>query len=138
MTAEQVARGLGWFSIGLGTVEVIAPGRLLRFLGVEEERAALVRAYGARELLAGVGLLTQPGARASWVWSRVAGDVLDLATLGSAKTGDHPASRKRTGNTLAMLTAITVVDVLCARALTLERAEPPTLWERLTGRGNRR
>ncbi|WP_102128392.1 hypothetical protein [Deinococcus planocerae] len=134
MTAEQVARGLGWFSIGLGAVEVIAPGRLLRFLGVEEERASLVRAYGLREVVAGVGLLTQPGARAAWVWSRVAGDVLDLATLGAAKTDDHPASRKRAGNALAMVTAITVVDVLVARALTLEQAKPPTLWERVTGR----
>ncbi|WP_216324433.1 hypothetical protein [Deinococcus aestuarii] len=137
MTAEQVARGLGWFSIGLGAVEVIAPGRLLRFLGVEDERAPLVRAYGLREIVAGLGLLTQPGARATWVWSRVAGDVLDLATLGAAQTDEHPAARKRAGNALAMITAITVVDVLVARALTLEQAEPPTLWERITGRGDR-
>lgn len=135
MNAEQVARGLGWFSVGLGTLEVVAPGSLIRFLGVQEERTSVVRAYGLRELVAGVGLLTQPAAT-TWVWARVAGDVLDIATLGSATTGD-PTARKRTGNTLAMLTAITVVDVLVARALTLERAEPPTLAERLLGRGKR-
>ncbi|GBF04040.1 hypothetical protein DAERI_010212 [Deinococcus aerius] len=136
MNAEQVARGLGWFSVGLGTLEVVAPGSLIRFLGVQEERTSVVRAYGLRELVAGVGLLTQPAAATTWVWARVAGDVLDIATLGSATTGD-PTARKRTGNTLAMLTAITVVDVLVARALTLERAEPPTLAERLLGRGKR-
>ncbi|WP_019586880.1 hypothetical protein [Deinococcus apachensis] len=136
MNAEQVARGLGWFSVGLGTLEVVAPGSLIRFLGVQEERSSLVRAYGLRELVAGVGLLTQPAAATTWVWARVAGDVLDIATLGAATTGD-PTARKRTGNTLAMLTAITVVDVLVARALTMERAEPPTLAERLLGRGKR-
>lgn len=138
MNAEQVARGLGWFSVGLGTLEVVAPGTLTRFLGVREQRTSLVRAYGLRELVAGVGLLTQPAAATTWVWARVAGDVLDIATLGSATTGD-PAARKRTGNVLTMLTAITVVDVLVARALTLE---PPTLAERVaarvTGKGKRR
>lgn len=136
MNAEQVARGLGWFSVGLGTLEVVAPGTLIRFLGVQEERSSLVRAYGLRELVAGAGLLTQPAAATTWLWARVAGDVLDIATLGSATTGD-PTARKRTGNMLAMLTAITVVDVLCARALTLERAGPPSLAERLQGRGKR-
>lgn len=136
MNAEQVARGLGWFSVGLGTLEVVAPGTLIRFLGVQEERTSIVRAYGLRELVAGVGLLTQPAAATTWVWARVAGDVLDIATLGSATTG-NPTARKRTGNTLAMLTAITVVDVLVARALTIERAEPPTLAQRLLGRGKR-
>ncbi|MEF2277158.1 hypothetical protein V3W47_02530 [Deinococcus sp. YIM 134068] len=117
MKAEQVARGLGWLSVGLGTLEVVAPGQLSRFLGVPE-RNTLVRAYGVRELIAGVGLLTQPAAATGWVWARVAGDVIDLATLGGAQADDHPTARKRTGNALAMITAITVADVLCARALT--------------------
>lgn len=117
MKAEQVARGLGWLSVGLGTLEVVAPGQLSRFLGVPE-RNTLVRAYGLRELIAGVGLLTQPAAATGWVWARVAGDVIDLATLGGAQADDHPTARKRTGNALAMITAITVLDVLCARALT--------------------
>jgi len=133
VNARQVAQGLGWFSLGLGALELAAPGRLTRFLGVPEERA-VVRAYGLREVIAGVGLLTQPGRSATWMWSRVAGDVLDLGTLGLAKPGE-PNGRKRTADTLALLTAITVVDVLVARALTQER--PPSLRERLLRKGKR-
>jgi len=129
MEAQQVARALGWFSLGLGAVELSSPGRLTRFLNAPEH-STLVRLYGTREVVAGLGLLLQssPAARAAWVWSRVAGDVLDLATVG--KVSPHtPSGRKHTGNTLALLTAITVVDVLCARALT--RPHEPSIIERL-------
>lgn len=134
--ARRVARGLGWFSLGLGALELAAPGKLTGFLGVRQERT-VVRAYGLREVLAGVGLLTQPTRMATWMWSRVAGDVLDLATLGTAKPGE-PNGRKRTANTLAFLTLTTVLDVLVARALTLEKARPPTWTERLLGKGRRK
>ena len=72
MNARQVARGLGWFSLGLGAVEVLAPGQVSRFVGApQKEGSGLVRVYGARELLAGAGLLTQPGAATTWMWARV-------------------------------------------------------------------
>jgi hypothetical protein len=43
----------------------------------------LIRAYGLREIAAGIGILAAIR-RAPWVWSRVAGDAMDLATLGGA------------------------------------------------------
>ncbi len=43
----KVARGLGWFSIGLGLAELIAPGALNRSLGMREHNA-LVRGFGLR------------------------------------------------------------------------------------------
>jgi hypothetical protein len=52
------AHGLGWFSIGLGLTELLAPGHLARFLGMED-RAELIRAYGAREIVTGVSILAQ-------------------------------------------------------------------------------
>jgi hypothetical protein len=39
------------------------------------------RLYGLREIGVGVAILAQPTSSA-WLWARVAGDVLDLATLG--------------------------------------------------------
>ncbi len=125
MNSQQVATGLGLFSLGLGALEVLAPQQLTRFLGVGAHDT-LVRAYGVRELMAGAGLLLQPGARAAWLWSRVAGDVLDLATLGTAKP-HTPAGRWRTASALAMVAAVTVVDVLTARAITrgAQRAKSP-------------
>src|ERR1043166_6790031 len=55
---EQVTNGLGWFSIGLGLTEVLAPRALCRFLGVKNH-TFLVRLMGLREIAAGVGILSQ-------------------------------------------------------------------------------
>ena len=132
MNPQQVAGALGVLSLGLGLTEIIVPGRLARFLGADEHNA-LVRGYGARELLAGAGLLAQPGARTAWLWFRVAGDALDLAALGMVESRTA-AGRKRTANALALVTAITVADVLTARAL-MQAARAPSrrrdlpLWE---------
>lgn len=123
MKPRQVAVALGVLSLGLGLTETVVPGRLARFLGVDEH-TALVRAYGARELLAGAGLLAQPGARTAWLWFRVAGDALDLAALGMVESRTA-AGRKRTANALALVTAITVADVLAARAL-MQAARAPS------------
>ena len=71
-----------------------------------------------------VGLLAQPGARTAWLWFRVAGDALDLAALGMVESRTA-AGRKRTANALALVTAITVADVLTARAL-MQAARPPS------------
>src|SRR3954454_20867272 len=84
-TAERLANGLGWFSIGLGAAELFAPGSVARLIGVDDDEGnrALLRFYGLREIAAGVGILTQPRPT-GWLWGRVGGDLLDLATLGTA------------------------------------------------------
>lgn len=138
MDAQQVARGLGWFSLGLGVAELIMPGQISRLVGVRDgEQNGLVRSYGVREVVAGVGLLTHPAAAATWVWGRAVGDVLDIATVGHAGPND-PHGRKRMANSLLMLSGVLVVDVLTARALSMN---PPTLAEKvkghLTGKGGR-
>ena len=46
---DRLARALGWFSIGLGVTELVAPGQIARTLGLEGKEG-LIRAYGAREL----------------------------------------------------------------------------------------
>jgi threonine dehydrogenase-like Zn-dependent dehydrogenase len=57
-SALALAEGLGWFSVGLGLAELVAPERLARFLGMDEH-AGLIRAYGVRELATGAGILFQ-------------------------------------------------------------------------------
>jgi len=110
---EAMANVLGWFSIGLGAVETAAPGAVARFLGIAP-RDRLIRSMGLREITAGIGILTRERP-SRWVWSRVAGDVMDLAMLGAAV----PASqrRDRVGISLAVVTGIMVLDVLCAKQL---------------------
>lgn len=114
--AEQVAQGLGWFSIGLGMIEMFAPQMLSRMIGVRHH-PMWMRAFGARETAAGVGILTNLKQPAGWLWGRVAGDALDLAALGWAMD----TKRRGTGLRIAAVAAVagvTAVDVMCARGYT--------------------
>jgi hypothetical protein len=113
MNEERVAHALGWFSIGLGLTEVVAGRALGRALGMEG-RTGLLRAFGLREIAAGVGVLSQPRPT-GWMWARVAGDALDLAALGSAYTDDNP-ERENLG--IGAVAGITALDVWCAWRLT--------------------
>jgi hypothetical protein len=110
----KVARGLGWFSIGLGVAELIAPGALNRSLGMREHNA-LVRGFGLREIGAGAGILAAKHPT-PWVWSRVAGDFLDLAALLVSLGPDNPRRGSATA-AFVSVAAITVIDFLTARSL---------------------
>lgn len=113
-SADALARGLGWFSIGLGLAEIVAGRSIARSLGMED-RTNLIRAYGVREIATGVALLAQDDPT-PWVWGRVGGDALDLATLATGLDDDNP---RRDNVLLAMGTvaAVTAVDIACAVAL---------------------
>jgi hypothetical protein len=112
--ALALAQGLGWFSIGLGLAELVAPGHLARFLGMEE-RAELIRAYGAREIVAGVGILSQEDPT-PWMWGRVGGDVLDLGTLAGGLGSDNP-QRANVGVAVAAVAGVMALDLICAFGL---------------------
>lgn len=118
MNGQTTARFLGWFSVGLGLAEVVAPNAITRALGTRRRPGLVRTAYGLRELAVGAGLLTtrtpQP-----WVWARVAGDVLDLATLGAA-LGGRRSNRGAVGFALASVAAVTALDVRTALALGTE------------------
>lgn len=118
-SSRTLARGLGWFSIGLGVLELVAPHSLARALGMEE-RAELIRAYGMREVATGLGILSQRDPT-PWVWGRVGGDLLDLATLATGLDGAN-RHRGKVGLALAAVAGVTVLDVICAQSLASERA----------------
>jgi uncharacterized membrane protein len=111
---ERLARGLGWFSIGLGMAELIAPRALARFLGTGNNRA-LFRIMGLREIASGVGILTQRRP-AGWLWARVGGDIIDLVALANALTfkGAKPAN---IAIAAAAVTGVTALDLRCAEEL---------------------
>ena len=81
----RLAVGLGWFSVALGVAELAAPSQMARLIGARdsEETRNTLRLFGARELANGIAILSQPD-RSQWLWSRVGGDAIDLAWLGSA------------------------------------------------------
>lgn len=114
MNDIQTAKFLGYFSIGLGLVELVAARRLTAILGLPIP-SAVIRGFGAREVAAGIGVLTYPDSPAP-MWTRVGGDVLDIAVLASGLGRDNRNRSVAIGATLAVL-AITALDVACAAAL---------------------
>jgi hypothetical protein len=118
---QALAQGLGWFSIGLGVAELVAPGQLARFLGMEE-RTELIRAYGAREIVTGVGILAQEDPT-PWMWGRLGGDVLDLGTLATGLGRDNP-QRGNVGLAVAAVAGVMALDLICAWALSRDEEWP--------------
>src|SRR5688500_4774007 len=52
MNEEQLARGLGWFSIGLGLAEVLTPRAIAKISGVRGN-TGFIRLMGLREIAHG-------------------------------------------------------------------------------------
>ncbi len=61
-SAQRRARGLGWFSIGLGLAEIGAPRSLARLIGIsdDDETRNTMFALGLREITSGIGILASP------------------------------------------------------------------------------
>ena len=112
---DRLAHSLGWFSIGLGLTQLLAPRWLERQIGIQKDRTGLMRALGAREAATGLLALSQDQPTPS-IWGRVAGDAMDLALLGAALKS--PENRKnRLAVAIAMVLGVTALDFACARML---------------------
>jgi hypothetical protein len=120
---EKLSMALGWFSLALGAAELFAPREVARLIGIEprESTTARLRAYGAREMASGIGILARPG-EATWLWSRVGGDALDLAALGTA-AADKRANRGRLAFAAAAVLGVAALDLLCARRLSQDNRD---------------
>jgi uncharacterized membrane protein len=116
--AKRLARGLGWFSLGLGATELLAPKFIARISGVPERRTDVIRLYGLREIAAGIGIFAQKNPVEA-MWSRVAGDVLDLTSLTLACTAPD-AKRGRITFAAANVAAVTALDVIAAKQLSTD------------------
>jgi hypothetical protein len=117
---DRVARNLGWFSIGLGLAELIAPGKMAKALGLEGKEN-LLRGYGAREITSGVWALSDTPAPA--IWSRVGGDLLDLGTLAAGIRNADREQRRNAGIAIAAVAGIMLVDLVTAATLAREQSE---------------
>ena len=123
---EELGRGLGWFSIGLGLAEVAAPRGIAKIVGVrgDSSNRLLIRLLGLREIAHGVAILSQNGRSAATLWSRVAGDAIDLACLGAAYASPDANKGLLTFATANVLT-VTALDVACAQQLSLANPATP-------------
>jgi uncharacterized membrane protein len=155
--AQRIARALGWFSVGLGLVEIAAPRAVARAIGLHPKSggpqakglgrlssAALaslpslgvshtpagrdhlrevLSAFGVRELATGLAILSQPAA-ARWIWTRVFGDVVDLAFLALQSRRAEP---RRLATAAGAVAGVAALDVYAARRLSEVRSPSRTL-----------
>jgi hypothetical protein len=77
---------------------------------------------GIREVTQGVGILARPRPT-TWLWSRVAGDGIDLSLLGLT-AARNPQRRLRTAFAIANVLPITVADVFESKHLSEKRGQP--------------
>lgn len=127
--ADQMARRLGWLSIGLGIAQLLAPRGVARAAGLRGSEP-LVQAYGLREIATGIGLLTARD-KSPWLWARVGGDALDLATL--AVRGELRSAS--TATAIAAVAGIAAVDAATARAMQVASRPRPLVRDYSDRRG---
>lgn len=115
--AERLATSLGFAQLALAAFELARPGALAKSFGLEENHVFL-KGFGAREMATGAGLFGWRRGRGKslWIWARVVGDAMDAVTLAPALRRDNP-QRKVALAAFGVLAAVTIIDVLCARAL---------------------
>lgn len=124
-TMDRTARALGWFSIGLGLAELLAPKYVTRSLGMESPGMdATVRVFGIREI--GAGVLTLSTEKKLGLWARVLGDTLDVAVLSQGLHRSNPM-RGNVKTALATVLAITALDIAAAYAVTTRSSRPRQL-----------
>ena len=116
--AETIARGLGWFSIGLGVSQLVLGAHMSNALGMGKigKTGSIVRAFGMREIATGAYILARPN-DARGLWARVAGDFLDLGTLWTGLA--QPSNSRRANVAIAMgaVAGVTALDIMTARQL---------------------
>jgi uncharacterized membrane protein len=123
-TSDRLLQALGWASLGLAVPQLVRPGGVTRTVGVGDgpTQRAVAQAVGAREVVHAAGLLA-PGLRTRWIWTRVAGDAMDLAALGRALRRHDGHGRGRTIAATAAIAGITVLDVYAAARSSRARKE---------------
>ena len=119
---HPLVRGLGWFSLALGLAELLAPRQVSRGAGMRRHDS-LLQGYGLREIGTGIGLLFSNNPR-PWLWGRVAGDIVDVATVATAADRTRP---RRLGLASIALLGVGLLDIYSALQTksTTRRANSP-------------
>ena len=111
-TKTALVKGLGGASLGLGMSEVLAPAKVAALAGIDANGRTrpVIRALGLRECGHAAALLFGPS---KLVWTRVAGDALDVALLGVG-AANHGERGRRTAVSAAALVGIAAADLYAA------------------------
>jgi len=109
---DPLVRGLGWFSEGLGLFGSVNPDGLAHLIGVKPSpgHCKFLRLVGMREIASGAGILSQPQP-VPWLWSRVAGDIMDLSFLTYALLSRAGRDKQRVAMALASVLGVSALDL---------------------------
>jgi uncharacterized membrane protein len=120
---RSLASFLGFVSVALGAIELLAPRRVARAIGLQPSAATtvVIRGMALREIASGAGILSHPESK-EWVGTRVAGDVVDLAALGVALVKSERPLRTLLAS--AVVLGIGALDVLATEQLAEARKSP--------------
>ena len=112
-TTEPLVKALAGASFGLGLAELVAPDKVAALAGVDDTKLSrrVIRALGARECGHGAALL---GGSDKLVWTRVAGDALDVALLMAGVAARGPGRRRRGAMAALALGGIGAADLYAA------------------------
>jgi hypothetical protein len=112
-TMPSLPTSLGIASVTLGLSELLAPHGVARVAGVVPTKRSrrAIRFLGVRECGHGAAILL---GSPRLVWTRVAGDVLDVALLATALRSPG-ANRRRGAVAMSALAVIGAADVWAAR-----------------------
>ncbi|MBV9842006.1 MAG: hypothetical protein JOY99_10865 [Sphingomonadaceae bacterium] len=110
MAKDQIRRlvtAIGWTSIGLGLFDAVMAKRLARGVGITSPTA--FRLAAAREIATGAGAVAAP--TLAWpIAARLAGDVVDLATLGATAGTKDGSKRRNAAIGVGIVALVTIVD----------------------------
>lgn len=112
-TADRLAKAIGWFSIGLGAVQLFSPRTVTRHLGVNGSEA-VVRAFGAREI--GSGILTLSIDKEAGLFARLVGDAMDAVALVKAHHPFNPRHRA-VSRSLVAVAGIALIDAIALQSV---------------------
>lgn len=112
-TTTTLVKGLGGASLGLGLSEILAPAKVAALAGIDQtgRSRSVIRALGIRECGHAAALLFGP---APLVWTRVAGDALDLSLLGAALAKRRRGGRRRGAASAVALAGVAAADLYAA------------------------
>lgn len=105
---------LGLSSYGLGITQLLRPGSVNRLAGVPDFglNHTMQQIIGVHEIVSGTGILFGHNT-SGWMWSRVAGDIMDLTIL-AGTLGTPVGIRKRLVPAILVIGALTVPDAKVA------------------------
>lgn len=114
----RLADALGWGSAALGAPMTLAPRRFLDAIGVKDDpkTVAWTLGVGVREYLATLNIIANRQRRIG-MWSRVAGDSMDLALLANAYRHKR-ADGDRLRTAMGVVAGLWALDLFTAVQLT--------------------